>query len=482
MERLFQEIKFATRLLWKDRGFSSTAILTLALCIGANAAIFAVVNSVLLQPLPVPHAEQLVYMYNAYPKAGVEGGSTGVPDYYDRLRETDVFQEQALYNTRGITLGNQGDPQRITAMIATPSLLRMLQVQPVKGRIFAEEDGEIGKTHKAVLTYAAWQQWFGGRDDAVGQDVRINGEPYPVVGVLPRDFGFLEKDVLVWIPVAFSAKEKSDDSRHSNNWSYVARLKPTATVEQARQQIDALNARNLDRFPELKQILINAGFHTVVTPLQAFLVRDLRSTLYLLWGGVIFVLLIGAVNVTNLMLIRSSGRMKELATRHALGAGLLRIASQMVTESLVLTLLGGALGLALGAVGVRLLGPVRSRQHPAGHQRRYRRHGRAVHAGARGGGRLRGQPHSHLRRPPDEPGAGDPRGRAQRNGRPPRPGRTAPAGDRAGRLRVHAPDRRRPPAGQLSAGARRQARLRRHPRPDRHRQSAGHPATRKTRI
>jgi len=356
MERLFQEIKFATRLLWKDRGFSSTAILTLALCIGANAAIFAVVNSVLLQPLPVPHAEQLVYMYNAYPKAGVEGGSTGVPDYYDRLRETDVFQEQALYNTRGITLGNQGDPQRITAMIATPSLLRMLQVQPVKGRIFAEEDGEIGKTHKAVLTYAAWQQWFGGRDDAVGQDVRINGEPYPVVGVLPRDFGFLEKDVLVWIPVAFSAKEKSDDSRHSNNWSYVARLKPTATVEQARQQIDALNARNLDRFPELKQILINAGFHTVVTPLQAFLVRDLRSTLYLLWGGVIFVLLIGAVNVTNLMLIRSSGRMKELATRHALGAGLLRIASQMVTESLVLTLLGGALGLALGAVGVRLLG------------------------------------------------------------------------------------------------------------------------------
>jgi predicted permease len=356
MDRLVQELRFATRLLWKDRGFSATAILTLAICIGANVAIFAVVNSVLLQPLPVPRPEQLLYMYNAYPGAGVEGGSTGVPDYYDRLRETDVFQAQALYNTRGVTVGNQGDPQRITAMLATPSLLRLLQAQPIRGRIFADEDGEIGKTHKAVLTYDSWQQWFGGREDALGRDVRINTEPYTVVGILPRGFSFLEPDVKLWLPVAFTAEEKSDESRHSNNWSYVARLKAGATVARARQQIDALNARNLDRFPELKQVLINAGFHTVVVPLQDQLVRDLRSTLYLLWGGVVFVLLIGGVNVTNLMLIRSSGRLKELATRHALGAGLVRIGAQIVTESLLLTLLGGAIGLALGFVGVRLLG------------------------------------------------------------------------------------------------------------------------------
>jgi len=356
MDRLIQEIRFGSRLLWKDRGFSATAILTLAICIGANVAIFAVVNAVLLQPLPVAHAEQLVYMYNAYPGAGVVGGSTGVPDYYDRRRETDVFKEQALYNTRGVTLGNQGDPQRIVSMAATPSLLRLLEVQPIRGRIFSEEDGEIGKTHKAVLTYASWQQWFGGREDAVGRDVRINGEPYTVVGILPQGFGFIQPDVRVWLPVAFTAEEKSDESRHSNNWSYVARLKPGATVEQARQQVDALNARNLDRFPNLKQILINAGFHTVVVPLQAYLVKDLRNTLYLLWGGVVFVLLIGGVNVTNLMLIRSSGRMKELATRHALGAGVGRIATQIVTESLMLTLLGGAIGLGLGVIGVRLLG------------------------------------------------------------------------------------------------------------------------------
>ena len=159
-------------------------------------------------------------------------------------------------------------------------------------------------------------------------------------------------------------------SRHSNNWSYVARLKPGATVEQARQQIDALNARNLDRFPQLKQILINAGFHTVVVPLQEHLVRDLRSTLYLLWGGVVFVLLVGAVNVTNLMLVRSSARMKELATRHALGAGLgADRARSSLTETMLLALAGGALGLGLGYAGVRALAALRPRGDAAGHAR-----------------------------------------------------------------------------------------------------------------
>src|SRR4051812_42769462 len=216
---MLTDLRFATRLLWKDRGFAATAIVTLAVCIGANAAIFAVVNSVLLQPLPVPHAEQLVHMYNAYPGAGLEEGrgSTGVPDYYDRLRETDVFQEQALYNSRGVTLNGNGQAERIRSMVSTPSLLRLLQVHPVRGRFFTDEEGELGKTNKAVLTYAAWQRWFGGRDTAIGSDVRLNGQPFTVVGVLPRGFTFLDPDVMVWTPLAFTADEKSDDSRHSNN-------------------------------------------------------------------------------------------------------------------------------------------------------------------------------------------------------------------------------------------------------------------------
>ncbi len=366
MDRLRHDVQFGLRLLLKDRGFTTTAVLTLAICIAANAVIFAIVNAVLLQPLPVPHAEQLVYMYNAYPGAGVQGGSTGVPDYYDRLRETDVFQEQALYNTRGVTLGQNGDPQRITSMLGTPSLLRLLQVRPLRGRLFSEEDGELGKTHKVILTYALWQQLFGGSDEALSRDLRINGEPYAIIGVLPQGFSFLDPDVKLWLPVAFTAEEKSDDSRHSNNWTMVARLKPGATIELARQQIDALNARNLDRFPQLKQILINAGFHTVVLPLQAFLVQDVRSTLYLLWGGVLFVLLIGAVNITSLMMVRSSARMKELATRHALGAGIGRLARQLLTETVLLAALGGGIGLLLGRAGLRLLTVFNVDQTPQG--------------------------------------------------------------------------------------------------------------------
>jgi len=260
MDRLFQDLKYAVRALLGDRGFTITAALTLAICIAANAAIFAIVNSVLLQPLPVPFAGQLVHMYNAYPGAGLDeaAGSTGVPDYYDRLRETTVFQAQALYNPRGVTIGQDGSPQRITAMGATPSLLRLLQVQPIRGRIFTDDEGEVDRNRKVVLTYEGWQQFFGGRDSAVGSDLRINGEPHAVVGVLPAGFSFRDPDVKLWLPVAFTAEDKADDRRHSNNWSYLGRLKPGATIEQARQQIDALNARNLDRFPELKEILIRS--------------------------------------------------------------------------------------------------------------------------------------------------------------------------------------------------------------------------------
>jgi hypothetical protein len=147
MDSLFRDVRFGLRLMWRDRAFALTTILTLAVCIAANTAIFAIVNAVLLRPLPVPQPEQLVHFYNSYPGAGVDRGANGVPDYYDRLRELDVFSEQALYNSRGVTIGgrdNEGEPQRISAMYATPSLLRMLHAQPVKGRIFTSDEGQIG--------------------------------------------------------------------------------------------------------------------------------------------------------------------------------------------------------------------------------------------------------------------------------------------------------------------------------------------------
>ena len=355
MERFRQDLRFAVRLLLKDRAFTVTTLLTLALCIGANAVIFAIVNSVLLRPLPVPHAERLMLLYNSYPKAGVERASTGVPDYYDRLRETDVFEELALYQQRGVTIGGEGSAERITGLAARPSLFRMLAAQPVTGRIFNEEEGEPGADLKVILSSALSERLFGGHQAAIGKDLRINGRPYQVVGVMPPDFLFIEADVALWMPLSFTPAQRSDDARHSNSWTMVGRLKPGASAAQAQQQVDALNARNMERFSNMKQILLNAGFHTVVTPLQDDLVRDVKRTLYLLWGGVLFVLAIGAVNVTNLVLIRSSARMRELATRHALGAGLSRLTRQLLTETVLLTLGGGISGIALGYLGLTLL-------------------------------------------------------------------------------------------------------------------------------
>ena len=357
MERLRQDLRFAVRLLTRDRAFSLTMLATLAVCIGANAAIFAVVNSVLLRPLPHPDPGQLVYFYNSYPNAGVIQASSGVPDYYDRLRETDVFEEIALYQQRGITVGGEGSVERLMGMAATPSLFRMLRAEPMRGRTFVPDEGEIGNERKAILSHAMWQRTFGGQEAAIGRDIRINGSPYQVIGIMPAGFSWMETTapIDVWIPLAFTAEQKSDDARHNNSWTMVARLKPGATLEQARQQIDALNGRNLDRFPALKQILVNAGFHTIVRGLQEFLVSEVKPTLLLLWGGALFVLAIGIVNITNLVLVRSTARMKELATRHALGAGFSRLARQILTETVLLTLVGGAIGLVLGSWGLSLL-------------------------------------------------------------------------------------------------------------------------------
>ena len=177
----------------------------------------------------------------------------------------------------------------------------------MRGRIFTESEGEPGQDRKVILSYGLWTRMFGG-SDAIGRSLRIGGVPDEIVGVMPAEFHFMSSEVELWLPLGFSAEEKSDDSRHSNNWTMIGRLKPGASAQQAQQQVDALNARNLERFSNMKQILTNAGFHTVVTPLQQDMVEGGPGTLLLLWGGVLFVLAIGTVNITNLVLIRSSGR------------------------------------------------------------------------------------------------------------------------------------------------------------------------------
>jgi predicted permease len=363
------DLRVGFRLLWKDKVFTLTAMLTLAVCIGANTALFSVVHNVLLQPLPFPESDRIAIMGNAYPGAGAnaaEGDNSAVPDYYDRLHDMDVFEEQALFNGANQSIDQNGTPVRIRVNRVTPSFFRLLRVSPALGRVFSDQDGEVGNERKVVLSYSLWQSQFAGDAGAVGKELRIDGVAMTVIGVMPKDFFFLNPNVLLWRPLAFTPQQKSDEQRHSNNFQNIARLKPGATIARAQQEVDAINARNLERFPQLKPLLINAGFHTVVERLRDHVVRRVKSTLYLMWGGALFVLLIGCVNVANLVLVRSRARQKELATRIALGAGRGRVAGQLVSESIILTMASALMGLAVGYIALRLFGTLNVPDLPRG--------------------------------------------------------------------------------------------------------------------
>ena len=347
-------LRHAVRSLLGDKGFTVTVILTIAVCIAANTATFAVVNSVLLRPLPVPDAGAILIMANRYPKAGADFGyNSASGDYFDRLRDAHAFSDQALFRTGGRTIEIQGTPQRVTGMQATPSLFRLLRVTPAYGRAFTDAEGEPGADQRAILSDGLSRQLFAGPEASIGREIRVGGQPLTVVGVMPAGFDFIDPEVRVWTPAAFSPEERQ--THHNNNWNNIGRLKPGATLQQAQAQVDAINRANLDLFPSFKPLLIDAGFHTIVFPLEDMLVGQIRGSLYLLWGGAAFVLLIGAVNVANLVLARTTLRRKDFATRLALGAGGGRLVRQLVTESALVSLAGGALGAVLGTALLQVM-------------------------------------------------------------------------------------------------------------------------------
>jgi predicted permease len=357
MDAFFLDLKYAVRSLWRAKGFAVTVLLTFAICIAANTALFAIVNSVVLRPLPLPEANSILLMSNEYPKAGVTGlNASSSGDYFDRLKEITVFESQAEFRQRDQTVEVNNLPQRIHAMAVTPSWFTLLRMTPALGRPFLEEEGEVGREREVILSHGLWEQLYAGDKAAIGQDLRISGQPFKIVGVMPANFDFIDPEVRLWMPIAFTAEEKTQ--HHSNNWTYIGRLKPGATLEQAQAQVDALNNENLERFPQLKEILINAGFHTVVKPVQDILTEGVKKTLYLLWGGAILVLLIGGLNIANLALTRLSLRRKEMATRIALGAGRLQLMRQLILENVGLALVGGVGGIVLGAGLLRALSVV----------------------------------------------------------------------------------------------------------------------------
>jgi predicted permease len=367
MTTLLQDVRFGLRLLVKDRVFTATALLTLAVCIGANAAMFSVVRSVLLKPLPLPGSERVVLLYNSYPNAGAPRAGTAVPDLFDRIDGVKALSQQALVRREGVTLGDAEGVERLISLRVMPSFFRVVPVPALRGRVFGDADGEVGQNQKVILSHGLWQRKFGGRDP-VGQKMTLNGQPFDIVGVLPADFSFLQNDIDLFTPAAFAPAEKADNRRHSNNWQMIARLADGAGVPLVQEQVNALNVRNDERIPEFRQILKDAGFHTTVVPLRDDVVRDVKSVLYLLWGGVLFVLVLGCVNLANLTMVRSASRAREMATRHAIGGELGRLARQLLTETTVLAVVGGAAGTFFAWWATRSVAAINLDQLPRGYE------------------------------------------------------------------------------------------------------------------
>jgi predicted permease len=254
----------------------------------------------------------------------------------------------------------------LDAQSITPSYFKVLRVSPAVGRAFTEDDAVYQKDQFAILSYGLWKDKFAGDIHIVGRDIRLSGVPYRVVGVMPKGFESPGSDAKLWTPLSFDPKQTLDSARHSNSWDMIARLKPGVTVAAAQRRIDVLNKFQVERSGNLRKLLENARFGSVVRGLKDEMVHQIKPTLFLLQAAVIFVLLIGCVNVANLMLVRSNIRMKELAIRHSLGAARGRLARQLLTESVTLAALGGVLGIVLAYGGVRLLALLGAQELPRG--------------------------------------------------------------------------------------------------------------------
>jgi predicted permease len=362
MDPFIQDLRYAARALAARPGFTAAALLTLALGIGANTAIFSVINGFYLRPLPFPDGERLVQVFNTYPKSGLDEAGTSIPDYLDRKSRAPALEDLAMYTFDSFNLAADGRPDRLVGLIATPSLFTVLGVQPVLGRAFTDDDAVIGRQKVAVISHATWKAQFGGDPQVIGRAVRMNGEPWTIIGVMPERFVFASERVNLWVPFAFTDAQRGDFERGNEYSQSIGRLKPGATVEQANAQFDAIVLENADRLAGLgeqgagfAEFLRNGNFTGRARDYHDYLVGNLKETLLLLQAAVALVLLIAAANVANLMLTRIIARQRELAVRTALGADRWRLARQLLTESLLLSGAGALAGLAVAVGGIELI-------------------------------------------------------------------------------------------------------------------------------
>jgi predicted permease len=359
-----QDLRYAFRTLRKQPIFTLIAVLTLTLGIGANTAIFSLVYQILLRPLPYADAERLVFVWNTYPLMGLAKASVSIPDYLDRRTQADAIEDATLFTGRPLNLAEGGQAEQVRALAVTPSFFSTLGREPALGRAFTEDEAKPGADRQVILAHGLWRSRFGGDPSIVGRDIRMNGESYKVVGVLPADFELPGRDIAALVPFAFTAQQMSDAGRGNEFSQMIARLRPGASIDLVNSQMKVIVDRNVERLPQNADFVRTSGFTGFARPIRDEIVGDTREPLIVLQLGVLFVLFIACANVANLLLMRATGRGRELAIRTTLGAGQWRLVRQMLTEGVVLSLMGGVAGLAVGFAGVKALIALTTTQIP----------------------------------------------------------------------------------------------------------------------
>src|SRR5262245_14203526 len=346
MRTLWQDARYGLRMLLKKPGFTLTAVITLSLGIGATSTIFSFVNGILLRPLPYQDSERLVLLGEIAAKRGNVSMGISPLNFLDWREQNRVFTGVAAYHESGYSFTGSGEPEQLSGANISYNTFEFLGVAPILGRTFTAEEDRPGNDLVVILGHGLWERRFGSKPEVIGRKITLNNRSRTVIGVMPPDFKFPEVADL-WVPLAI---ETSYWTRNSHGWDAIARLKPGVTLEQARSDMTAVASRIEEQNP-----VTNEGVGVILTPLREGLAGDYRKALLILMGVVGLVLLIACVNVANLLLAQASSRTKEVAIRTALGAGRWRVFRQLLTESILLGLMGGALGCGLAVWGLDLL-------------------------------------------------------------------------------------------------------------------------------
>ncbi len=349
---MFSDLRLACRHLLKAPGFTFVTVATLALCIGANSAIFSVVNAVLLRPFPYPESDQLAFVNNSYPKNDLVKAGVSIPDYLDRMERAPSIAAGALYTWESFNLATAQRPTRFLGLRATPSLFTTLRVTPFLGRTFTEAEAQIGQEAVVVLSYALWMDQFGGRTDVLGQTVRLDGRPFEIIGVMPENFYFPQSEVKAWTPFAFTPAQTTVQERGREFSDMIVRLRPGATPAMLSAECAAIIEQNLEQAPQFRPWVESSGFTGIANSILEETVADVRPMLWLLQAGVLAALLIGCANVANLLLTRALAREREIAIRAALGANRWSLIRQILVESMLLFGLGGGFGFLVAMWGL----------------------------------------------------------------------------------------------------------------------------------